>query len=157
VRSTIKVMVSLLLVAGALAACGEEPEPGVQPGAESENSECDTSVREEDSGLKIKDIECGNGKEAQAGDVLVVYYTGKLEDGTVFDSSVGGEPFPFQLGAGMVIQGWDQGFEGMLEGGKRELTIPPEMGYGEAGAPPDIPPNATLVFEVELVEVRASG
>ena len=106
--------------------------------------------------MEIKEIECGEGTEAESGDLLVVHYTGKLDDGTVFDSSVGGDPFSFQLGSGMVIQGWELGFEGMKEGGKRELTIPPELGYGEAGAPPDIPPNATLTFEVELVEVQES-
>jgi FKBP-type peptidyl-prolyl cis-trans isomerase len=149
-------MVCLALLVGV--ACGEEPEPNsAQPGAEDQDSDCDTSEQELESGLKFKELECGDGKEAKSGDILVVHYTGKLEDGTTFDSSVGGEPFPFQLGAGMVIQGWDLGFEGMKEGGKRELTIPPELGYGEAGAPPDIPPNSTLIFEVELVEVQEAS
>jgi FKBP-type peptidyl-prolyl cis-trans isomerase len=158
VKTTIRMILCLLLLAGALAACGEEPseDTGIQPGAEPD-SDCDTSVREEDTGLKIKDIECGEGDEAAPGDILVVHYTGMLEDGTVFDSSEGGEPFPFQLGVGMVIQGWEQGIEGMKVGGKRELTISPDLGYGEAGFPPDIPPNATLKYEVELVEIREGG
>lgn len=83
-----------------------------------------------------------------------MHYTGKLEDGTQFDSSVGGPPFPFRVGAGDVIQGWDLGVPGMLVGGKRTLTIPPELAYGDAGAGGVIPPGATLIFDVELIEVK---
>lgn len=104
--------------------------------------------------LKIEDIKVGEGAAAKAGDLVSVHYTGWLTDGTKFDSSVDrGEPIEFPLGAGMVIAGWEQGLEGLKVGGKRKLTIPPELGYGEAGAAGVIPPNATLVFEVELMGV----
>lgn len=105
--------------------------------------------------LIIEDLAIGDGKAAESGSRIVVHYTGKLEDGTVFDSSVPrGMPFDFVLGAGQVIAGWDQGFCGMKVGGKRKLTIPPHLGYGEHGAGGVIPPNATLVFEVELLDVQ---
>ena len=111
--------------------------------------------------LVIEDIELGEGAEARPGMRISVHYTGRLEDGTVYDSSIErGTPFEFVLGAGRVIAGWDQGFSGMKVGGKRKLTIPPHMGYGEHGAGGVIPPNATLVFDVELLdaaEVPAPG
>jgi peptidylprolyl isomerase/FKBP-type peptidyl-prolyl cis-trans isomerase FkpA len=102
---------------------------------------------------KIDDQVVGKGPEAVRGKTVQVHYTGRLTDGTQFDSSVGGEPFSFVLGAGEVIEGWDRGVAGMKVGGKRKLTLPPELGYGAAGAPPEIPGNATLVFEVELLAV----
>src|SRR5687767_3286802 len=104
--------------------------------------------------LKIEDIVAGDGLEAKAGMKVVVHYTGWLTNGTKFDSSKDrGTPFSFLLGKGQVIKGWDQGVQGMKVGGKRKLTIPPEMGYGSRGAGGVIPPNATLVFEVELLGV----
>ena len=107
------------------------------------------------SGLKIEDLEVGSGAEAKAGQTVVVHYTGWLLDGTKFDSSVDrGTPFEFRLGAGQVIPGWDRGVEGMRVGGTRRLTIPPELAYGDRGAAGVIPPGATLVFEVELLEVK---
>lgn len=106
-------------------------------------------------GLIIEDIELGTGKEAQKGKSISVHYTGYLTDGTKFDSSLNrGEPITIVLGVGQVIRGWDEGFDGMKEGGKRKLTIPPEMGYGEHGAGGVIPGNATLIFEVQLVQVH---
>jgi peptidylprolyl isomerase/FKBP-type peptidyl-prolyl cis-trans isomerase FkpA len=102
---------------------------------------------------KIDELVKGKGPEAIRGKTVSVHYTGWLTDGTKFDSSVGGEPFSFTLGAGEVIEGWDRGVAGMKVGGTRKLTLAPELGYGAAGAPPDIPPNATLVFEVELLGV----
>jgi FKBP-type peptidyl-prolyl cis-trans isomerase FkpA len=107
------------------------------------------------SGLMYKDVKVGTGREAKAGDTVTVHYTGRLEDGTKFDSSVDrDEPFPFPLGAGKVIKGWDEGVAGMKEGGKRKLVIPPELGYGARGAGKAIPPNAVLTFEVELLKVQ---
>jgi FKBP-type peptidyl-prolyl cis-trans isomerase len=104
--------------------------------------------------LEIEDLEVGSGAEAKTGDDVKVHYTGWLTNGTKFDSSVDrGRPFGFQLGAGRVIAGWDQGVVGMKVGGKRKLTIPPHLGYGDRGAAGVIPPGATLVFEVELLEI----
>ncbi|MDZ4694413.1 MAG: FKBP-type peptidyl-prolyl cis-trans isomerase [Deltaproteobacteria bacterium] len=106
------------------------------------------------SQLEIKEITVGTGDEVKSGQTVNVHYTGWLTDGTKFDSSVDrGKPFSFRLGAGMVIKGWDQGVAGMKVGGKRKLTIPPELGYGERGAGGVIPPGATLVFDVELLSM----
>ena len=110
------------------------------------------------SELIIEDLEIGTGDEAVSGSAVTVHYTGWLYSnggrGSKFDSSLGGAPFTFTLGAGEVIEGWDKGIEGMNVGGKRELIIPPEMGYGAPGYPPDIPPDSALIFEVELVAVQ---
>jgi FKBP-type peptidyl-prolyl cis-trans isomerase len=107
--------------------------------------------------LQVTDEKIGSGAEAKAGDMVTVNYTGTLTDGTKFDSSLDrGEPFTFLLGAGQVIQGWDFGVAGMRVGGKRRLVIPPELGYGSAGAGNVIPPNATLIFEVELLGVQSA-
>ena len=104
--------------------------------------------------LKIEELKVGTGAEAKTGDEVQVHYTGWLTDGTKFDSSVDrGQPFSFTLGVGMVIRGWDEGVVGMKVGGKRKLTIPAHMGYGARGAGGVIPPNATLVFEVELLGI----
>ncbi|MDX7953638.1 FKBP-type peptidyl-prolyl cis-trans isomerase [Lichenihabitans sp. Uapishka_5] len=106
------------------------------------------------SGLQIEEITEGTGAEAKPGASVQVHYTGWLTDGKKFDSSKDrGQPFVFKLGGGQVIRGWDEGVEGMKVGGSRKLTIPPELGYGARGAGGVIPPNATLVFEVELLGV----
>ncbi|MDD2696995.1 MAG: FKBP-type peptidyl-prolyl cis-trans isomerase [Candidatus Pacebacteria bacterium] len=105
--------------------------------------------------LKIEILKEGTGEQAKNGDTVVVHYTGTLEDGTKFDSSLDrGQPFSFVLGAGRVIPGWDQGVLGMKVGEKRRLTIAPELAYGSSGAGNIIPPNATLIFEVELLEIQ---
>ena len=107
------------------------------------------------SELICDDITIGDGAEAVSGKTIVVHYTGWLTDGSKFDSSKDrNDPFSFKLGAGQVIRGWDEGFSGMKIGGKRKLTIPAEMGYGARGAGGVIPPNATLVFEVELLAIK---
>ncbi len=109
-----------------------------------------------ENGLVIEDVVVGDGTEAQDYNKVVVNYTGTLEDGSIFDSSLkpGRTPFTFTLGAGSVIKGWDLGVKGMKVGGKRKLTIPSDLGYGDNGAGNVIPPGATLIFEVELLEVE---
>ena len=106
-------------------------------------------------GLKIQDETLGNGIEAKSGDTVTVNYVGMLENGTKFDSSYDkNAPFTTQIGVGLVIKGWDEGIVGMKVGGKRKLIIPPNLGYGQQGAGGTIPPNATLIFEVELLGVK---
>ena len=106
-------------------------------------------------GMQVEDLRPGTGAEARAGNSVTVHYVGTLTDGTKFDSSRDrGRGFAFKLGAGQVIKGWDQGVAGMKVGQLRKLTIPPELAYGARGFPPVIPPNSTLVFEVELLEVK---
>jgi FKBP-type peptidyl-prolyl cis-trans isomerase len=106
------------------------------------------------TGLQYTNLECGSGSEAIGGTTATVHYVGKLEDGTIFDSSRRrGQPYSFLLGAGKVIPGWDEGVAGMRLGGTRRLVIPPDLAYGEAGFPPTIPKDATLTFEVELLRV----
>src|SRR6476659_4652773 len=105
------------------------------------------------SGLKYKDLKAGDGDEAKAGKVVVVHYTGTFTDGKKFDSSVGKDPFEFELGSREVIAGWDEGVAGMKVGGKRKLMIPYALAYGEKGRGP-IPPKTDLVFEVELLKVK---
>jgi FKBP-type peptidyl-prolyl cis-trans isomerase len=107
------------------------------------------------SGLRYRDDGVGTGAEAKSGDHAVVHYVGTLENGRQFDSSRDrGEPFEFALGQGMVIRGWDEGVQGMRVGGRRTLIIPPDLAYGRRGAGGVIPPDATLVFDVELIELR---
>ena len=108
-----------------------------------------------DIDLQIQDLKVGSGLEAKEGSEVTVNYTGKLENGTKFDSSYdSGQPYSFTLGAGQVIEGWERGILGMKVGGERKLTIPPQMAYGASGIPNVIPPNATLIFEIELLEVK---
>ena len=133
------------------------------PAPTSTPTEAPASTGTEVMAMQQKDLAPGSGPEIKAGQSALVKYTGWLYDaaapenkGKKFDSTEdhGGEPFEFDVGAGMVIKGWDQGVAGMKVGGKRRLVIPPEMGYGARGAGGVIPPNATLVFDVELVEIR---
>jgi len=118
------------------------------------NSSNNSDYTTTDSGLQYKDLLVGEGEEVKVGNTLSMHYTGKLEDGTVFDSSVErGTPFTFDLGEGQVIAGWDEGVQGMRVGGKRELVIPFDLAYGENGIPGVIPGSATLIFEVEVLEI----
>ncbi|HEX4336567.1 MAG TPA: FKBP-type peptidyl-prolyl cis-trans isomerase [Polyangiaceae bacterium] len=138
----------------------EEPESRViVPVPSSESASASGSAAEPakaPAGLVKEDIKVGTGPAAKTGDHVSVHYTGTLTDGTKFDSSLDrNEPFDFGLGAGQVIKGWDQGVVGMKKGGKRKLTIPSELGYGASGSPPKIPPNATLIFDIELLSIGA--
>lgn len=148
------VVATLALAVLLLGACGSEDAPP-EDAAAPEQVDCDTSEVTTDSGLIIQDIECGTGEEAKTGEAVTVHYVGTLADGTQFDSSRDrNEPFSFPLGAGQVIRGWDEGVVGMKPGGVRKLTIPSDLAYGDAGRPPVIPPKATLIFEIELIESK---
>lgn len=141
-RKFVMIMMTILLTV-AMVACGNQEEVDVEEMVTTE------------SGLEYVDLEVGEGPSPKMGDTVAVHYTGWLEDGTKFDSSVDrGQPFEFQVGMGRVIRGWDIGVASMNVGGKRKLIIPPELGYGERGAGGVIPPNATLIFEVELLEIK---
>jgi peptidylprolyl isomerase len=155
------------------AGCGDDDDDNGGSGttgtaaeeAEQAPQDLDTSTKpkvtvpegEPPAGLEIKDLKDGDGATAKAGDSVTVQYVGvSYSTGKQFDASwdtPGAQPFSFTLGAGEVIPGWDQGVAGMKVGGRRQLTIPPQLGYGEAGAPPDIAPNETLIFVVDLVDV----
>lgn len=148
-------LVLILVVSLFIGACGSEDSPDAGGEAE-ESAFCPEGTEEITEGLCAQDIETGDGDEAQSGDTVTVHYTGTLEDGTEFDSSVGKEPFTFTIGTGGVIQGWELGVPGMRVGGKRELTIAPELAYGDSGAGGVIPPGATLIFEIELLEINKS-
>lgn len=126
-----------------------DPNPKLFAMAEEQNNSRTTQ-----SGLIISDIVIGEGEEAISGKTVTVNYTGTLENGDQFDTSIGRAPFSFPLGAGRVIKGWDEGVSGMKVGGTRKLIIPPELGYGSRGAGNVIPGNATLIFEVELLKVN---
>ena len=142
----------------------DEPSD-IRMGADTNNSSAETNMdnaqKSKESAktadeLKIETVKAGTGERAvKAGDTVAVHYTGKLTDGKKFDSSLDrGTPFSFTVGAGQVIKGWDEGLLGMKAGEQRTLTIPAEMGYGAAGVPGTIPPDATLIFDVELVSFK---
>ena len=158
-------LTAALLIAFGLAACGDDDESTTgsteagAPAAEAGGAEKTKPTVTVPEGappkkLEVRDIEEGTGAEAKAGDEVSVQYVGvNYKTGKEFDASWDrGEPFIFQLGAGMVIPGWDQGVEGMKVGGRRELIIPPELAYGPEGSPPAIGPNETLIFVIDLLE-----
>ena len=128
-----------------------DPNPILFAMAEETQSDSNSTITE--SGLTIIDLVLGEGDEAKSGQTVTVNYTGTLENGEQFDTSYGRAPFPFPLGGGRVIKGWDEGVAGMKVGGKRKLIIPPELGYGSRNMGP-IPANSTLIFEVELLKVN---
>jgi FKBP-type peptidyl-prolyl cis-trans isomerase len=155
------VLVAMAVVSG----CSSAPTQSAQPAAPAQSSTTASSAAQPTTSsaaatstatggkLQIKDLKVGKGATAKTGDSVTVNYTGWLMDGTKFDSSIGKAPFPFVLGAGQVIPGWDQGVVGMKVGGTRELIIPPSLGYGSQGAGGVIPPDATLKFDVELLSI----
>lgn len=165
-------LVALLLGLGLVfVACGDDGNEstegrggGNESTVDSEVEGCVTNeVVETDSGLEVEDLECGTGEEAEGDSLVQVHYTGELENGTVFDSSRGGEPVIFALGTGQLIEGFEEGIRGMKVGGIRRMTIPPELGYGTQEIPanpaqgfPGIPADSTLVFEVELLDIPES-
>lgn len=138
----------------------KDPSPAEKPEKAAEKPEAKPAEKPEakappESPMTKTDLVVGKGPEAKAGDVVSVHYVGTLTDGKEFDASKKhGKPFEFPLGRGQVIKGWDEGVVGMKKGGKRKLVIPPSKAYGANGAPPVIPPFATLVFEVELLEIK---
>src|SRR5688572_2570335 len=147
----------LFLLVAALACSGPaDRRDGQTPAGFAAALEVDTTaMTKTPSGLRYQDVTQGQGAEAVADRTVSVHYTGWLPNGEKFDSSRDrNEPFSFTLGAGQVIAGWDEGVAGMKVGGRRKLVIPADLGYGTAGAPPAIPPGATLVFDVELLDVR---
>jgi peptidylprolyl isomerase len=162
---TTRTMASVALGAALMVAgCERAPEAdSAKPAAKADAGAAATAapkpegnVTETASGMKYTDEKVGTGASPQPGQVAVVHYTGWLENGTKFDSSRDrGQPFRFAIGRGQVIKGWDEGVATMKVGGVRKLTIPPALGYGAAGAGGVIPPNSTLIFEVELLDVAA--
>jgi FKBP-type peptidyl-prolyl cis-trans isomerase len=147
----------LALMAAGLLACGRSADrDATTKGGFSASLGVDTTaMTRTPTGLRVQEVAPGQGKEATPGHAVSVHYTGWLPNGEKFDSSRDrDQPFGFTLGAGEVIAGWDEGVAGMKVGGRRKLVIPPDLAYGTAGAPPDIPPGATLVFDVELLDVR---
>ncbi len=156
------IVLGLVFAVSALgsAGCEKSEEQAEKPAekqaaAEPATKEATSSMTTTASGLKIEDVKVGTGASPRTGQVCVMHYTGWLTDGTKFDSSRDrGQPFEFAIGQGQVIKGWDEGVATMKVGGRRKLTIPPELGYGERGAGGAIPPNATLVFDVELLGVK---
>jgi peptidylprolyl isomerase len=155
-RNVEKIIVLLLLIAAvSIPACSQKEATTAPAEKAAESQAGPQGAVKTASGLSYTDLVKGNGAAPTSGKGVTVHYTGWLVNGTKFDSSVDrGQPFSFGLGAGQVIRGWDEGVAGMKIGGKRTLIIPPDLGYGARGAPGAIPPNATLMFDVELLGVQ---
>ncbi len=150
-RTRSLILAALGLAVGATTGCSKSPD---EPTSSFKPAEA-TPAPPAPTKLEKEDTKVGTGREAKTGDTVHVQYTGTLMNGTKFDSSYdhGGDPFKFTIGQGQVIKGWDQGVPGMKVGGKRRLKIPPDLGYGANGSPPNIPPNAGLLFDIELVSI----
>ena len=143
----VRLMLALCALVLLTAACDDD--------GDATTKEAEGEVVTTPSGLQYEDLVVGKGEIPKTGQTVVVHYVGTLQDGKKFDSSRDkNRPFPFRIGTGQVIKGWDEGVAAMREGGKRRLLIPPDLAYGQRGVPPDIPPNARLFFEVELLELR---
>jgi FKBP-type peptidyl-prolyl cis-trans isomerase FkpA len=166
-RKSLAISITTTLAALAIVGCGKKPDsedvpaPAPEAQAPAAATSATPATGNETMPMTKKDLVVGTGAEIKAGQNALVHYTGWLYDaaapdnkGKQFDSSMGGEPFDFPLGGGAVIKGWDEGVVGMKVGGKRRLVIPPDMAYGNSGAGGVIPPGATLVFDVELVEIQ---
>jgi FKBP-type peptidyl-prolyl cis-trans isomerase len=150
--STVLLVIILILIAVAIYFL-VRPESSVSQDQQSPNQQTSTSY--DIQGMKVEILTQGSGATAKSGDTVTVNYVGTLQDGTKFDSSIDrGQPFEFTLGQNSVIQGWELGVAGMKVGEKRKLTIPPELGYGSQGAGGVIPPNATLLFEIDLLGIN---
>jgi peptidylprolyl isomerase len=144
-----------IIVAVVLLAGGDDGTSDPETAERSEKPEVEIPDGAPPEDLVVEDLEEGDGATAEQGDQVLVDYVGvDYASGKEFDTSFGGEPFPFALGAGGVIPGWEEGVEGMKVGGRRQLIIPPDLAYGKAGQPPDIKPNSTLVFVIDLLEVQ---
>jgi len=166
---SLAISITMTVAALAIVGCGKKtdsedvpaPAPSTEAQAPAGAASATPATGNETMPMTKKDLVVGTGAEIKGGQNALVHYTGWLYDaaapdnkGKQFDSSVGGEPFDFPLGGGAVIKGWDEGVVGMKVGGKRRLVIPPDMAYGNSGAGGVIPPGATLVFDVELVEIQ---
>jgi peptidylprolyl isomerase/FKBP-type peptidyl-prolyl cis-trans isomerase FkpA len=153
---TLRLAASILALVslGGAASCIDNPPPVVKTPTTGDDPQGSENSKPVDVKLVSEDVVVGNGTEAKKGDAVTVDYTGTLLDGTKFDSSKDRKnPFSFIIGNGQVIRGWEQGVVGMKVGGRRKLTIPPELAYGHEGKPPTIPADATLVFDIELLHV----
>ena len=151
-KNILIIIILIALIPGFYFLARDSQEDKIQEESETKEMVSDSSEEQE---LQIEVLKQGTGEEVKNGDNIPVHYTGVLEDGTKFDSSLDrGKPFVFTLGIGQVIKGWDEGTIGMKIGEKRKLTVPPELGYGDRGVGNIIQPNATLIFEIELVSVN---